>query len=258
MSRLREIQQAFAQGVFQGDQYAVAEAIAPEESALRRVALYRRLIRNNYVQVLKVTYPVLYRLVGKQYFEIVARGYLKKCPSTRGDLFLYGCYLPTFLRSVDAPALITELARLEWACHEAYQAADSSPLSQDQLQATASVDPSHVTFQFDAAIQLLSFPFPVHRVWQVLQPDAASDEVIDLPLPEEATNIIVTRRDSKVQVMALPRIDYLLLEGLMRGADAASIERMAIESEPEFDFQRFWATVLNLRVLSGFSVKETS
>jgi hypothetical protein len=45
---------------------------------------------------------------------------------------------------------------------------------------------------------------------------------------------------------------------MSRGVDAASVERMAIESEPEFDFARFLATVLNLRIITGFSVTETS
>lgn len=258
MSRLREIQRAFALGVIKGNHCAVAEGIGPKETALRRVALYRRLIRNNYVQTLTVTYPVLSRFVGPQYFEVVGRGYLKKWPSTNGDLFLYGCHLPVFLRSVDAPSLIVELARLEWACHEIYQDADSVPLSEDQLQATVLVDPSRVSFHFHAAMRLLSLPFPVHRIWQALQPDTPSDEVISLPLPEERTDVVVTRRDGKIQVTPLPRMDYLLLEGLLGGVDAVSIERMAIESEPEFDFQRFFATVLNLGVISGFSVKEAS
>ena len=257
MPQLRKIQQAFSDGVIEGTYHAVGGAIHPGDSALRSVALYRRLIRNNYTQVLKITYPVLSRFVGERYFGIVARGYLKKYPSTSGDLFPYGRHLPAFLNVVYIPPLLAELARLEWACHEVYQAADSPPLSGEQLQDIASVDPSQVTFHLHAASRLLFFPFPVHRVWLALQPEAPADEVVDLPLPEEETGVIVTRGDGQVQVTPLARTDYLLLEAMSRGVDAASVERIAIESEPEFDFLRFLATVLNLRILSGFSVKKT-
>ena len=116
-------------------------------------------------------------------------------------------------------------------------------------------DPSQVTFHWHAASRLLSFPFPVHRVWQALQPDASAD-VVELPLPEEETGIVVTRGDGKVQVTPLARTDYLLLEAMARGVDAASVERMAIESEPEFDFARFMTTVLSLHVIAGFSVEQ--
>ena len=162
---------------------------------------------------------------------------------------------PPFLYKVQVAPLLVELARLEWACHEVYQAADSPPLSQDQLQALASVDPSQVTFHVHPASRLLSFPFPVHRVWQALQPDASAD-VVELPLPEEETGIVVTRGDGKVQVTPLARTDYLLLEAMARGVDAASVERMAIESEPEFDFARFMTTVLSLHVIAGLSVEQ--
>ena len=256
MLLLREIQQAFADGVIEGTYHAVAGAIHPGASALRSVALYRRLIRHNYTQALKVTYPVLSRFVGARYFGLVVRGYVQQYPSTSGDLFPYGRHLPALLNVVHIPPLLAELARLEWACHEVYQAADSPPLSHDQLHALASVDPSQVTFHLHAASRLLSFPFPVHRVWLALQPEAPADEVVDLPLPEQETGVVVTRGDGKVQVTPLARTDYLLLEAMSRGVDAASVERIAIESEPEFDFPRFLATVLNLGVISGVSVED--
>lgn len=258
MPRLREIQQAFCEGVIEGRHQAMVDAIAPEGSALRSLALYRRLIRYNYTQVLKVTYPVLSRFAGERYLGILTRGYLKKYPSTSGDLFAYGRHLPAFLNALQVSPLLAELARLEWACHEVHQAADALPLSHDQLQAIASVDPSRVTFQFHEATRLLSFPFPVHRVWLALQADASSDDVVGLPLPEDQTGIIVTRGVGKVQVTPLNRRDYLLLEVMSRGVDAASVERMAIESEPEFDFTRFMTTVLNLHVIAGLSVEEHS
>ena len=256
MPRLREIQQAFADGVIKGTYHAVAGAIHPAASALRSVALYRRLIRNNYTQALKVTYPVLSRFVGERYFGIVARGYVKKYPSTSGDLFVYGRHLPAWLNVVHISPLLAELARLEWACHEVYQAADSPPLSHDQLHALGSVDPSQVTFHMHAASRLLSFPFPVHRVWLALQPEAPTDDDVDLPLPEQETGVVVTRGDGQVQVTPLARTDYLLLEAMSRGVDAASVERIAIEAKPEFDFPRFLATVLNLGVISGVSVED--
>ena len=256
MPKLREIQQAFADGVIKGTYHAVTGAIYPGDSALRSVALYRRLIRHNYTQALKVTYPVLSRFVGARYFGLVARGYIQKFPSTSGDLFPYGRHLPAWLNELQMSPLLAELARLEWACHEVYQAADSPPLSYDQLHALASVDPSQVTFHLHAASRLLSFPFPVHRVWLALQPEAPADEVVDLPLPEQETGVVVTRGNGKVQVTPLARTDYLLLEAMSRGVDAASVERIAIESEPEFDFPRFLATVLNLGVISGVSVED--
>jgi hypothetical protein len=258
MPRLHEIQQTFAEGIIEGNYHALAEATHPGDSALRSLALYRRLIRNNYMQALKITYPVLSRFIGERYFRRIARGYGKKYPSISGDLFLYGRHLFEFLNKLQVSPLLGELARLEWACHEVYQAADALPLSGERLSTLASMDPSQVIFQVHAAVRLLSFPFPVHRIWLALQPAAPADAVADLPpLPEQETWIIVMRGDGQVQVTPLAKTDYLLLEAMSRGVDAASVEQIAIEFEPEFDFPRFVATVLGLRILSGFSVEKT-
>lgn len=256
MPGLREIQQAFAEGVIEGrDQGAVA-MIAPERTALRSLALYRRLIRTNYTQVLKVTYPIVSRLVGERDFGILAKGYLRRHPSTSGDLFPYGRHLPTFLRSIEAPVLLVEMARLEWACHEVHEAADSPTLSEMQLRAIASVNPSRVTAQLCAASRLLLFPFPVYRVWLALQPDAQITTDLDLSLPEEETGVIVTRVAGKVQVSSLNTLGFRLLEAMSRGVDLASIEQMVVDADPEFDLSRFVTDLLKQPIITGFAVRD--
>ncbi|MDP3090627.1 MAG: DNA-binding domain-containing protein [Nitrospira sp.] len=256
MPKLCDLQQAFAESIIEGKHAAATAVMAANGSALRSVTLYRRLIRNNFVQVLRITYPVLHRLVGDGSFSVLARGYIKHYPSTCGDLFPYGRHLPAWLEQLEAPPLLPELARLEWACHEMYQAADSAPLPTDRLQAMVSADPSLVTIQFHQTARFLSFSLPVHRVWQALQPDISPDEVIDLPLPEEETGVIVTRSEGQVRVTPLNWLDYHLLEALSQGASVASIERFAREAESGFDFTRLMTTLLNLQAIAGISVKE--
>jgi hypothetical protein len=256
MPRLCDLQQAFAEAIVEGKYQTATAAMAPDGMALRSVALYRGLIRNNFVQVLRITYPALHRLVGACYFSVLARGYITQYPSTGGDLFPYGRQLPAWLQRIEAPPLLVELARLEWACHEVHQAADSSPLAPEQLQVLVSADPSRVTIQFHQTARFLSFPVPVHRVWQALQPDASPDEGIDLPLPQEQTGVVVTRREGQVRVTPLNWLDYRLLEALSQGASVASIERFARESESGFDCTRLMTTLLNLQVMAGISVKE--
>ncbi len=256
MPKLCDLQQAFADAVIEGKHAAVTSAMATDRLALRSMALYRRLIRNNFVQVLRITYPVLHRLVGDGYFGVLARGYIKKYPSTSGDLFLYGLHFPAWLKQLEAPPLLPELTRLEWACHEVHQAADSVPLPPNRFQALSLADPSCVTVEFQQTAQFLSFSLPVHRVWQALQPGASPDEVIDLSLSEQPTGVVVARREGKIHVTLLNWLDYRLLEGLWQGASIASIERVAREAESGFDCARLMTTLLNLRVMAGISVKE--
>lgn len=258
MLRLHELQQTFAEGMIEGKYTVVAEAITPGGSALRSVALYRRLIRTNYTQVLSVTFPVLRRLVGPRYFDLLARGYLKNYPSTSGDLFSYGQHLPLLLLELQVPPLLVELARLEWTCHEVYQSADPLPLPHDQLDAIASADPSHVTLHLSTTVRLLRRSLPVHRVWLALQPDSPTDIVVDLPLPEEETGILVTRSTGRILVTGLADLDYRLLVAIADRKTVAEVEQMAIETDPEFDFTRFMASIIDLNVLDGVSIEAPS
>lgn len=258
MSSLRDIKMAFSDAMTGQKVEAVAgELCRTKGSSLRSIALYRRLIRNNYLQVLKITYPVLYRLVGERYFGILARGYFKFHPSTSGDLFPYGRYIPVFLEELNVPSLLVQVAKLEWAHHEVYQASDVSPVSWEQFQTIASTDPSRVTLQFHPASRLLSFPCPVHRVWLALQPDAEAELAVELPLPEEETGILVTRPFQKVEVMPLAKRQYVLLEALYSGKDLASVYQMGVDSDPEFDLTLFFMELLKYQIVSGFSVGDS-
>ena len=257
MSRLRELQQAFSEGLMEGKPQRLTAEISPAESALRSVALYRRAIRYNYTQVLKITYPVLVQVVGLRYFATLARGYLKVHPSTSGDLFPFGRHLPSFLADLQVAPWLIELARLEWACHEAHQAADSPPLSPEHLQGIAAVDPACIMVHLPATLRLLRLDFPVHRVWLALQPDVSADAVVDLPLPEAETCVVVTRGDGKVQVLPLNQPEYLALEALSRGVDIVTVEQMVAEVQPGFEFSGFVAEALKQSLITEFSIKDS-
>lgn len=255
MPRLCELQQSFAESIIEGKYDVVAEAIVPGSLALRSVALYRRLIRTNYTQVLAVTYPVLRRLVGQRYFDILARGYLKRYPSMSGDLFSYGQHLPVWLFELQVPRLLVELARLEWGCHEVYQAADAPRLSQGQLEAIASADPSRVILGLSPAVRLLRVSQPVHRVWLALQSDAQGTLVADLPLQDEETGVVVTRAEGTIRVTALAALDYRLVEAMADRKTVAEVEQIAIQCNSRFDFARFMASVLELGLLGSIDTE---
>jgi hypothetical protein len=255
MLRLHETQRAFAEAILKDQYSGLTGMIVPGGSGLRSAALYRRLIRTNYTQVLAVTFPALRRFLGAHHFDLLGRGYSKKYSSTSGDLFAYGRYLPRWLFELQASRLLIELARLEWACHEVYQAPDSRPLCREQLETIAMADPRRVTFRLHAAIRLLRVSLPVHHLWHALQPDVPT-AMMDRPLPEDETCIVVTRADGVIQVTAVAALDFRLIEAMADRKNAAELEQMAMESDPEFDFARLMASILDLNVLAGVSVGE--
>ncbi|MDR4470136.1 MAG: putative DNA-binding domain-containing protein [Nitrospira sp.] len=254
MPRLHELQRAFATAMIKGTSLPIGTSMQAGPSS-RSLALYRRLIRNNYVQALTITYPMLRRVMGGRYFTVFARGYLKRYPSTSGDLFVYGRHFPLFLLQLESPRLFIELARLEWACHEVSQAAETPPFAPGQLAGLTSVDPADVTVHLQPTVRLLRFSSPVHRMWQGLQPDGLTSTEIGQSSAEEETHILVTRVDGKIRVAELAALDYRLLTAMADGRQVDKVERMALETDPQFDFTRFMVSLMEMNVLARVSVE---
>lgn len=242
MPQLHELQLAFAAAVVEGTSLAAVTSMEAGPS-WRSVALYRRLMRNNYMQALTITYPVLHRLVGDRYFKVFARGYMKRYPSTSGDLFAYGQHFPLFLLQLKSPRLLIELARLEWACHEVDQATDTSPPSQAWWEAMASADPASVTFRLNPTVRLLQCSLPVHRVWHALQPGIAENEIGELLQVPGGTHLLVIRHHGKIRIRDLSRDQLWLLKAMRDRKTVSEVERMAGELMPDVDFSQVFLTL---------------
>lgn len=256
MPPLHELQRAFAAAMIEGKGLTAMTSMRVGP-AWRSLALYRRLIRNNYVQALTITYPMLRRLIGGRYFSTFARGYLKRYPSKSGDLFLYGQHFSFFLFTLEAPRVLVELARLEWACHEISQAVEKPAFTLGWFEGLAAVDPACVKVHLQPTARLLRFSSPVHVVWQTLQPESVAVAEIGRPLPEEGAYLLLTRVEGKIRVAELAALDYRLLTAMADGRQVDHVEQMAMEVDPQFDFARFIAALMEMNALVGVSM-ETS
>lgn len=257
MPPLHELQRAFAAAMIEGKGLPSVTSMQGGPS-WRSLALYRRLIRHNYAQALRITYSVLHRLIGGRYFNVFARGYLKRYPSTSGDLFAYGRHFPLFLLQLESPRLLIELARLEWACHELHQAADIPLPSQGWRQTLATVDPSSVTFRLNPTVRLLRCTLPVHRVWHALQPEAGGDGIDGLSLAPEEGGLLVTRAGGKIHVRSLSPKQWWLLQAVRDRKTVAEVECIANEFMPDLNLAQFLIGLSDPATGQVFSLKVQS
>jgi len=118
-----------------------------------------------------------------------------------------------------------------------------------------SVDPACVRVHLQPTVRLLRFSSRVHLVWQTPQLDGVTTAENGQSLPEEDTYILVTRADGKIRVVTLAALDYRLLTAMEDGSQVDEVERMAIEVDPQFDFARFVASLIEMNALAGVSVE---
>jgi hypothetical protein len=182
-----------------------------------RLAVYRNNAWQFFRAALELTYPVVRRRVGEDFFRQLAREYRDAHPSHSGDLHWVGEAFPAWLSGRLGPteyAWLADLARLEWACESALTSGWQAPLPLAALAQLPSAGLDDTTVALQPSLRLVASPWPVWSVWQANQGDDAG-AAVDLTVGGEhcacvcqAEGIVVYRVDPD---------DYAVLAALAGG-----------------------------------------
>ena len=152
---------------------AVACAVLPPAN----LAIYRNNASSTFRTALELTFPVVRRRVGDDYFRQLARHYRQRFPSRSGDLHWVGPRLRGLPRRLSAGgeyAWLADLARLEWSRAECLGRRRSCRrLGVDALARFAAARLEHLVFGLQPSLQLHRFAIPVFTVWLANQVENA-------------------------------------------------------------------------------------
>ena len=156
--------------------------------------------------VLREDFPKVTTLLGDRFDEVVA-GYLGTFPSEQPSVRHLGRSLAEFLRRrEDIPKCLADLAELEWARVEVFDAPDAECATIDEL---ATVPPDAwpaLRFSTIPAIQTLRLQYPAHELWS----DSQSVEV-----PAAETSLRIWRKN-----------DFLVLHAPMDERESVALHKM--------------------------------
>ena len=197
---LRELQAAFWRHLAAHPDDDPGRPIAPELAAAlvgtdelaadARLAIYARMYLWRLLDVLRDDHPRTAAVLGDEAFRAVARDYLSRHPSEHPSVSNVGRSFSAFLAATlpaGAPPWAPDLARLEWARREVFDAPDATPLGLDALRALAPEAWPSTRFAVVPALARVVARWPVHRVWDA-ETDAPTPE-----LPAERTALRVWR-----------------------------------------------------------------
>ena len=134
-----------------------------------RLDVYRNMYFLRLLEVLREDYPRLAQLLGDDPFAELARAYLSLHPSAHPSVRHVGDAFVDFLASSPPPGLspfAVDLARLEWARREVFDAPDARPLTALDL---ASMDPEGVAqlrLELVPACITMVADWPVQEIWK--------------------------------------------------------------------------------------------
>lgn len=200
--------------------HAAARLIAdsPGLPAEAHLQIYRRAVAGTLARTLGEIYPVCRRLTGEEFFDAMAGACLRHTPSHSPDLADYGAGFADFIsRFPPAAALpyLSDVARLEWCWHRAFHAPAVPALDTAALTAIAPDEQPDLCFLLPPSATLLDSDWPVHRIWQVNQPDYRGEEGISLD--EGGSRLVIWRQDRRLRIDVLDEREWWLLDQFQRG-----------------------------------------
>ena len=256
MPELLRLQSDFAAALRERERTA---ALAPwlagdDAQAERRMAIYRANMVAAADKALSAAYPVLRQVVGAEFFHGLAREYQRATPSTSGDLHDFGAAFDTFLarfEHVQDMPWLPDLARLEWAAHRAYGAADAPAWDPASLATVAPDAQPAIRLRWSPGLAVVPSTRPIVRIWTIHQAGYDGEFSVDW---ERAETALVARDGFAVTVAACTPGDAAFVGASQADHPLGEAAAVALAEDPLFDLGALLGRALRDRLVCGFTV----
>lgn len=189
-------------------------------SAAERLDVYANMYFFRLLDSIREDYPGVLAAVGEDEFHNLITDYLLAHPSSHFSLRYAGRHLPDVLRrhhlAAERPWL-ADLAALEWAILESFDAADAPVLTAAELEPLSADDWAEVRFRASPSLQLLDLEWKVDEVWDRTQ--RGDDAGAAAPGPSAMR---VWRRDLRVYHQPIEPLERDCLRLLLAGEPFAA------------------------------------
>lgn len=215
---------AVAQRFFTGN-----ERLSPVE----QLEIYREQFWLRHTSSLVEDFPGLGGIIGQSAWQRLVEEYLERHPPTSRSLRDLGEHLPEFVAGcswIEHRELCVDMARLEWAYIELFDAADARSLAPEKLQAIPEAAWQTARIVLQPALQLLRVSYPVAALRRALQ---ERRERTSIPAPAPAHLVLYRAWDRAILDESVSRAAFELLTLLRSGTPLVEACERTVETVPE-------------------------
>lgn len=192
-----------------------------------RLHIYHHGYRARLLEVLQDVFEHSWGYLGDDAFNEQASGFIESQSSTYRTLNRYGDGFPKYLASqFPKDAEIAEIAQLDWMMRCAFDGANATPLTVNDLARIAPAQWAHLGFKFHPTLTLHTFSYNAASIWDALDHNQAPSPAQALA---EIATIVVWRRDVRPHFMTVDALQAKAISLLQGGASfAASCEQLQV------------------------------
>jgi len=261
MDKLKEMQRNFIQDClspdFSQENILMKGDINTDKiSAYGSMEIYRESAIGNLHTVLQLTYPVVEKLVGEEFFEYMCRKYIVQNWPETGNMDDYGKEFSEFIANFE-PAkdliYLEDIAKLEWLFHETSIANDAPTIDQDAMSAVTPEKYYNLYLHIHPSVKFMQSRFPINKIWEMNQDDA--DDVDEINLDEsDGTYLMLARPFLKTNIIEITEAESNFINNLIDGDSLFQAFESATEINEQFDLSQILQKHLSLQNFSGFTV----
>lgn len=225
-------------------------------SAQGLMGIYQSSAIANITHSLSLTYPVIEKLVGEDFFRATCRQFIREVWPKSANMDDYGGEFPEFLsefKHAKHLAYLADVARLEWAFHQSSLADNSTMTDWSTLAQVTEI--LQLQFVLAPSHRLIKSAYPIDKIWQVNQDNALSNIEIDFRLYDETNNstfLVLIRPELKTVIVALTEGEFEFLHCLENNQTFEQAITTATVKQEDFSVDNSLKKLIELSIIIDF------
>jgi len=197
---LEDLQNRLSESILLNNIEPIKKSISLEEKKIEtRLKIYQTNFILSLTDSLRAIYPVVERLVGKEFFIFLSKSYIKKHPPKKPNLNIYGNQMSDFISNFaeckNVPYL-SDISKLEWARHIAYFSKEVESISIKALEKIPKKNLEEITLTIHPSATLIKSKFPVFHIWELNQKE--NSNFSDVNINENEYGIVIRNNNNVI------------------------------------------------------------
>lgn len=222
MASLSELQRNFISDCLSGTQNS-SGTLRTKDIDSRNISeqglmgIYQNNAFGNITHSLALTYPVIQKLVGNDFFRAMCGEYIRNAWPESGNMDDYGSDFPVFIAEFEHAKhlhYLCDVARLEWAFHQSSLAINAKVTDWSTLAQADNI----LTLKFILApsVSLIRSKFPIDKIWNLNQIEQFEEDNTQIELNTDEENqaetfLVLVRQHLKTSIVPITLGEFTLL-----------------------------------------------